>query len=47
MIGIALMYSKTNSLGPVGGVVGGAVGGINGLIGIKERPRLRKYAIEQ
>jgi len=35
----------------VGGVVGGAVGavtcGINGLLGIKERPRFKQYVIEQ
>lgn len=40
-----------DAAGPVGGVVGGAVGavtgGINGLIGIKERPRFKKYVIEQ
>ena len=40
-----------DAAGPVGGVVGGTVGavtgGINGLIGIKERPRFKKYVVEQ
>jgi hypothetical protein len=37
--------------GAVGGVVGGAVGavvgGVAGLIGVDQRPRFRKYVIEQ
>jgi hypothetical protein len=37
--------------GPVGAVVGGAVGavvgGVNGLLGVEERPRFRKYVTEQ
>lgn len=37
--------------GPVGAVVGGAVGavtgGVNGLLGIEQRPKFRKYVIDQ
>lgn len=40
--------------GPVGAVVGGAVGavgavvgGVNGLLGVEDRPRFRKYVKEQ
>lgn len=40
-----------HSGGPVGAVVGGTVGavtgGINGLVGVRERPRFRRYVIEQ
>jgi Protein of unknown function (DUF1236) len=31
----------------VGAAVGGVVGGVNGLLGIDDRPRFHRYAIEQ
>ncbi|MBB4198935.1 hypothetical protein CCR94_15745 [Rhodoblastus sphagnicola] len=31
----------------VGGAVGAVVGGVNGLLGADDRPRFRKYALEQ
>ncbi|MBP0580282.1 DUF1236 domain-containing protein [Labrys sp. LIt4] len=43
--------SGNEKAGPVGGIVGGTVGavtgGINGLLGIEQRPRFRKYVIER
>ena len=40
-----------HAAGPVGAVVGGAVGavtgGINGLLGIDQRPRFRRYVVEE
>ena len=40
-----------DNAGPIGGIVGGTVGavtgGINGLLGIEQRPRFRKYVIER
>jgi len=31
----------------VGGTVGGVVGGVSGILGIDERPRFRRYVVEQ
>ena len=31
----------------VGGTVGGVVGGVSGILGIDERPRFRRYVVEE
>jgi hypothetical protein len=31
----------------VGGTIGGVVGGVNGILGVDERPRFRRYVVEE
>jgi Protein of unknown function (DUF1236) len=31
----------------VGGTIGGVVGGVNGVLGVDERPRFRRYVVEE
>lgn len=43
--------SGSDKGGPIGGIVGGTVGavtgGINGLLGIEQRPRFRRYVVQR